>query len=68
VACIARDYLAIPAMSVPLEQVFSNGANILTKKSNKLSLQTLWYLLCLRDWGHLLDVEDSDSEDADDEG
>jgi hypothetical protein len=23
-------------------------------------------LLCLRDWGHLPDVEDSDAEDADD--
>ena len=37
VARIARDYLAIPATSAPSERVFSNGADILTKKRNRLS-------------------------------
>jgi hypothetical protein len=63
VACIARDYLAIPATSAPSERVFSNGADILTKKRNRLSPQTLRYLLCLRDWGIVPDAEDSDADD-----
>ena len=67
IAAIARDHLAIPATSAPSERVFSNGADILTKKRNRLSPETLRYLLCLRDWGHLPEVEDSDAEDADNE-
>lgn len=62
-ACIARDYLAIPATSTPSERVFSNGADILTKKRNRLSPQTLRYLLCLRDWGIVPDAKDSDADD-----
>ncbi|KFZ15546.1 hypothetical protein V501_02660 [Pseudogymnoascus sp. VKM F-4519 (FW-2642)] len=67
IAAIARDHLAIPATSAPSERVFSNGANILTKKRNRLSPETLRYLLCLRDWGHILDTEESEAEDADGE-
>ncbi|KFY96142.1 hypothetical protein V500_02558, partial [Pseudogymnoascus sp. VKM F-4518 (FW-2643)] len=67
IAAIAQDHLAIPATSAPSERVFSNGADILTKKRNRLSPETLRYLLCLRDWGHILDTEESEAEDADDE-
>ncbi|KFY94740.1 hypothetical protein V498_03750, partial [Pseudogymnoascus sp. VKM F-4517 (FW-2822)] len=67
IAAIARDHLAIPATSAPSERVFSNGADILTKKRNRLSPETLRYLLCLRDWGHIVDTEESEAEDADDE-
>ncbi|KFY93136.1 hypothetical protein V500_03905 [Pseudogymnoascus sp. VKM F-4518 (FW-2643)] len=66
IAAIARDHLAIPATLAPSERVFSNGADILTKR-NRLSPETLRYLLCLRDWGHILEVEESEAEDADDE-
>jgi hypothetical protein len=68
IAAIARDHLAIPATSAPSEQVFSNGADIITKKRNRLSPETLRYLLCLRDWGHILEAEESEAEDADNEG
>ena len=67
-ACITRSYLAIPATSAPSERLFSNSADILTKKRNRLSSQTLRYLFCLRDWGHLPDIEDSDADDAGNEG
>src|SRR5262245_16511608 len=36
-ARIARDYLAIPATSVPAERVFSGGADLVTKKRASLS-------------------------------
>jgi hypothetical protein len=67
IAAIARDHLAIPATSAPSERVFSNGADILTKKRNRLSPETLRYLLCLRDWGHIPEGDESEAENADDE-
>ena len=67
IARIARDHLAIPATSAASERVFSNGSDIITKKRNRLSPSTIRYLLCLRDWGQLLDSIDSDDEQADNE-
>ncbi|KFZ18867.1 hypothetical protein V501_00969, partial [Pseudogymnoascus sp. VKM F-4519 (FW-2642)] len=67
IAAIARDHLAIPATSAPSERVFSNEADILTKRRNRLSPETLRYLLCLRDWGHILEGDETEAEDADDE-
>ena len=40
-AQMARDYLAIPATSAASERVFSNGADIIIKKRNRLSSDTL---------------------------
>jgi hypothetical protein len=33
-ACMACDYLAIPATSVPSEQVFSTSKNLITERRN----------------------------------
>jgi hypothetical protein len=63
IAKIARDHLAIPATSAASERVFSNGSDIITKKRNRLSPSTVRYLLCLRDWGHLPEADDSDADD-----
>ncbi|KFY05060.1 hypothetical protein O988_00291 [Pseudogymnoascus sp. VKM F-3808] len=68
ITAIAQDHLAIPATSAPSKQVFSNGADIITKKGNRLSPETLRYLLCLQDWGHILEAEESEAKDADNEG
>src|SRR5271154_4664885 len=35
-ACMARDYLVIPATSIPLEQSFSLSKNLITDKRNRL--------------------------------
>jgi hypothetical protein len=47
---IARDYLAIPATSVPAERVFSGGANLITNKRGSLDEGTIQACLCLRSW------------------
>jgi hypothetical protein len=48
VAEIARDHLAIPATSAPSECVFSSGGDIITKKRNRLSGETVRYIMCLK--------------------
>ena len=47
---MARDYLAIPAISVSSERLFSSGGNMLTDKRCKLALKTLRASLCLKSW------------------
>jgi hypothetical protein len=49
-ASLARNYLAIPASSVPCEQLFSIAGNIITKNRNSLAPETAQALLCLRSW------------------
>jgi hypothetical protein len=34
---MAKDHLAIPAMSVPLKRVFNSGGNVVIKNRNRLS-------------------------------
>jgi hypothetical protein len=49
-ARIARDYLAIPATSVPAERVFSGGADLITKKRGSLGEETIQACMCLDSW------------------
>jgi len=49
-ARIARDYLAIPATSVPAERVFSGGADLITDKRGSLNEDTIQACMCLRSW------------------
>ena len=64
---MAHDHLAIPATSAASERVFSNGADIITKKRNRLLPSTIRYLLCLRDWGVIVDDEDVNGEETGEE-
>jgi hypothetical protein len=64
IAQIARDHLGIPAISAPFECVFSVGGDIITKKRNRLSADNTRRLLCLQDYGVL--VEGEDGEDGSD--
>lgn len=47
---LARHYLAVPASSVPCEQLFSIAGNTITKNRNSLAPETAQALLCLRSW------------------
>ena len=47
---MARDFLAIPATSVPSEQMFSIAGQILTKRRSSLSEGMMNTLLCTKNW------------------
>lgn len=49
-ACIARDYLAIPATSVPAEQSFSLSKNLITERRNRMLSKTVRECICLKSW------------------
>jgi len=66
IARIARDYLAIPATSAPSECVFSQGSDVVTKKRNRLTGDSIRMIMCLKAWGIFTD-EDSDDDTNDDD-
>ena len=49
-ARMARDYLAIPASSVPVERIFSGGTDLITPTRSRLSEDTIKYCMCLKSW------------------
>ena len=54
---IARDYLAIPTTLAPSECVFSTGGDIVTKKRNKLTGDSVQMIVCLKAWGIVQDED-----------
>ena len=66
-ATIARKYLSIVSTSAPSESIFSQSSDIITKKRNKLTKQTFYQIICLKNWGEIND-EDIDSDEEDIEG
>jgi len=49
-ASMARDYLAIPATSVPSEQCFSTSKNLISSNRNRLIGKTVRACMCLKSW------------------
>ncbi|CAG8736415.1 11527_t:CDS:2, partial [Cetraspora pellucida] len=49
-AMMARDYHAISATSVPVEQIFSEGANLIDVKRSCLGTDTIHSCMCLNSW------------------
>jgi hypothetical protein len=58
VAKMARDFLAIPASSVPSEQLFSQAGDVITKKRNRLLEQSSSAVLLLKSWLNQKTVDD----------
>jgi hypothetical protein len=56
----ARDFLQIPATSVPSEQVFSDASDLVTKKRNRMTKDTIHEIMCLKDWGVFGDHDDAE--------
>ncbi|KNZ55959.1 hypothetical protein VP01_2533g1 [Puccinia sorghi] len=59
-ANMSRNLLAVPASSAPCERVFSAGRYIQNYTRNRLTLETLESLICLKDWIEH-DIVDMDS-------
>ena len=47
---IARDYLAGQATSVPVEEVFSSGSDVVSPDRNRLNSLTITQCMCLKYW------------------
>ncbi|CAG8619155.1 10240_t:CDS:2 [Ambispora leptoticha] len=47
---MARDYLTIPATSVPVERAFSNAADVITKDKARLTPETIRAIMCWKSW------------------
>ncbi|GBC26953.2 zinc finger BED domain-containing protein RICESLEEPER 2-like [Rhizophagus irregularis DAOM 181602=DAOM 197198] len=47
---MARDFLAIPGTSVPVERVFSGGTDLITQSRCSLDPETIRKLMCLKAW------------------
>jgi hypothetical protein len=62
---IAKDFLAIPATSAPSECVFSIGSDVVTKKQNRLTRDSVRMIMCLKNWGIITD-EDVDEDEEED--
>ena len=62
---IARIYLVIPASSEPFERIFFIGGDIITKKRNRLILEMFRWIMLLKNWGVISDIDDLfDNEDS----
>ncbi|EXX51121.1 hypothetical protein RirG_264420 [Rhizophagus irregularis DAOM 197198w] len=49
-AAMARDYLAIPATSTPIEKAFSGGTDLISQKRCSLSAETIRACMCIKSW------------------
>jgi hypothetical protein len=47
---MAKDLLCIPATSVPVECIFSQAGDLISKKRNRLSPETIQKVICLNSW------------------
>jgi hypothetical protein len=47
---MAKDYLAIPATSAPVERIFSGGTDLIEQRRCSLKGKTIQECMCLRGW------------------
>jgi hypothetical protein len=54
---MALDILLIPAMSAAPERQFLGAKIVITDQKNRLGIESINELLCLRSWFKVLDIE-----------
>ncbi|KIM53565.1 hypothetical protein SCLCIDRAFT_51203, partial [Scleroderma citrinum Foug A] len=59
-SCMALDYLSIPATSVDMERAFSRGHLLILHVWSHLHVQTIWALMCIKDWRQQGLIKDTD--------
>jgi hypothetical protein len=64
---IAKDFLAIPATSALSECVFSIRSDVVTKKRNRLTGNSVRMIMCLKDGGIITDEDIDDDEEEEEE-
>ena len=64
---IAKDFLAIPATLALLECVFGIGSDVVTKKRNRLTGNSVQMIMCLKDQGIITDEDIDDEEEEKEE-
>jgi hypothetical protein len=47
---MAKDYLAIPATSAPVERIFSGGTDLVAQRRCSLKGETIHEAMCLKSW------------------
>lgn len=47
---MARDFLDVSGTGVPVERMFSNGADVCSPKRLSISASAIQEAMCLRDW------------------
>lgn len=47
---MARDFLAISGTGVPVERLFSTGAELMSAYRHRMTHQTVRELMCLKNW------------------
>ncbi|KAF7776710.1 hypothetical protein Agabi119p4_5103 [Agaricus bisporus var. burnettii] len=59
-SCMAFDYLVIPATSVKVERIFSEGRSLLSHTRNRLASESTRALMCLGEWSISGFIKESD--------
>lgn len=62
-ARMARNYLAIPVFSARFESIFSIGGDIITKKRNNMIPECFRWIMLLKYWGIVPDIDYLDDND-----
>lgn len=57
---MAKDYLAIPATSIPSKQIFLQAGDLITKKRNHLAKDSISMIFCLKNWGVIVETGELD--------
>jgi hypothetical protein len=62
---MALDLLSIPAMSADLERLFLGAKITITDRRNKLRIEVIQFLECIKSWLKIIESQDNNIKDQD---